>query len=115
MLPSMDMRELVAFAELQDKRFSVLDDGKSTQQERLYAQMVKVGEEVGELCDAVLAHANAQRQDKLDNMEEDALPKELADVVITLFILAARFKVDLPAALEKKIAIISERFKDVQV
>lgn len=111
----MEMHELVAFAKLQDERFSVLDEGKSTPRERIYAQAVKLGEEFGELCDAILAHANAQRQEKMDNMEEDALPKELADVAITLFILAARLNIDLPAVIEKKVAVVNERFRDVSV
>lgn len=109
------MADLVAFAERQEARFKVLDAGKSTELERTYAQTVKLGEEMGELCEGILARAGDQRKEKLEAYSDDELAKEFADVVMVVFILAEKLGVDMPKALAKKIAKVDERFKDVRV
>lgn len=111
----MEMKELVAFAKLQEQRFQILDGDNNTPLERTYAQLVKLGEEYGELCDAVMAEVGHQRADKLATHTHEKLALEMADVIVVTFILAERLDVDLPAALQQKIAIIHERFKDVVV
>jgi NTP pyrophosphatase (non-canonical NTP hydrolase) len=111
----MEMKDMVAFAKLQEQRFQVLDAGKSTPLERTYAQLVKLGEEYGELCDAVMAEVGHQRADKLAKHSHEKLALEMADVIVVTFILAEKMGVDLPASLQQKIAIIHERFKDVAV
>lgn len=111
----MDMKGLTDFAALQERRFKKMSAGGHTETERLFAQTVKLGEEVGELCEAILAHAGEQRKDKLAEHTMQHLEHELADCVIVLFIIADKLGVDLPKALTEKIAIVNERFKDVEV
>lgn len=111
----MNMDELVAFARLQEERFKALNVGKFSETERLYAQTVKLGEEFGELCEAIMAHVGHQRADKLEKHSAEHLAHELADCVMVLFILARKLNVDLPQALSEKIAIVNERFKDVEI
>ncbi|MBM3271885.1 hypothetical protein FJY94_01195 [Candidatus Kaiserbacteria bacterium] len=111
----MEMRDITTFAQLQERRFQVLDGGKNTSLERTYAQLAKLGEEYGELCEAVMAEAGHQRADKLAQHSHEKLAAEMADVVLVVFILAEKMGVDLPDALEKKISVIHERFKDVIV
>lgn len=109
------MHELVAFAQLQEQRFKARNAGKASDTERLYAQTVKLGEEFGELCEAIMAHAGHQRKDKLEQHIEEGLAHELADCTIVLFTLAAKLDIDLPKALTEKIAVVNERFKDMHV
>lgn len=111
----MDMDALVAFARLQEKRFQVLNAGKMSDTERLYAQTLKLGEEVGEVCEAILAHTGHQRQDKLAQHSTQKLAHELADCVIVLFILADKLGIELPTALDEKVALVDKRFKHVVV
>jgi NTP pyrophosphatase (non-canonical NTP hydrolase) len=111
----MNMDELVAFARLQEERFKVLNAGKLSETERLYAQTVKLGEEFGELCEAIMAYNGHQREEKLAAIDPANLSKEFADCVIVLFLLAQKVSVNIPKALEEKIAVLNERFKDVQV
>ncbi len=111
----MDMEKLVAFARLQERRFQALNTEGLSDTERLYAQTVKLGEEFGELCEAILALSGNQRQDKQEKYSEAALAHELADCAIVLFILAEKLHIDLPKALDEKVAIVNDRFKDVVV
>lgn len=105
----MEMKEVLAFIAEQDKRL-IDAGGSSTQNERVLARMVKIGEEFGELCDAVLASQGDQRQEKLDqSADRENLVKEFADVIITTFLLARTMDVDIEQALAMKIARIRER------
>lgn len=109
----MDMDTLVAFAKRQEARFEKIDGGTLTPRERTYAQLAKLGEEYGELCEQVLAVGGHQRADKADKFGPEKLASEVADVIICASILSANLGIDLPAELEKKIRVIDERFKDV--
>jgi NTP pyrophosphatase (non-canonical NTP hydrolase) len=72
-----------------------------------YAQAIKLGEEVGELNEAILARFLLQRSSKSHKTYD--LEGELADVVIVAFILARQLDVDLAAALERKITTLKIR------
>lgn len=104
----MDMKEVLDFIEKVDKFF--LDQYPDLRgKERLYARMIKLSEEVGELADEVLSSQSDQRREKLDRKEKDALPDEIADVIITTLMLARSLDVDVERALERKIDKIRER------
>ena len=62
--------------------------------------VLKLGEEVGELTQAYLAASGRSRRAVEDG--RDALRAEMADVLAHLLLLAERFDVDLPAALDDK-------------
>jgi len=111
----MTMEELVAFARLAEKRFKAMNKDNASDKERLYAQTVKLGEEFGELCEAIMAHAGDQRKEKLEQHSPQKLKEELADCVVVLFILAEKLQVDLPQALREKTAILQDRYKDIGV
>ena len=74
-----------------------------SQRERVFARMIKLGEEYGELCDQVLARMGDQRKDKLVGWQSSDLEDEFADVVITTFLLAKSMDVDIMQALDHKI------------
>lgn len=74
-----------------------------------YARAVKLVEEVGELCAEILKHDSLQRKEKGENNKED-IAEEMADVIITAFLLAIRLDIDLEKALEQKMLKIADRY-----
>lgn len=82
---------------------------RQTQKNRIFARTIKLGEEYGELCDAVLASVGDQRRDKLTKEKAGNLEGEFADVVIVTFMLAKAMNVDIMAALDGKIEKIRKR------
>ncbi|PIT94237.1 hypothetical protein COU00_00045 [Candidatus Falkowbacteria bacterium CG10_big_fil_rev_8_21_14_0_10_43_11] len=104
----MTWEELLQFIDAEDERikakFASYDNEK-----RILARTVKLGEETGELCNAVLAFLNDQRPEKLNNFKQEHLAHEFADVVITTFMLAKSAGVDVGQALKDKIGIIKNR------
>ena len=86
-------------------------DLAADQEKWVYAQTVKLGEEVGELNEAVLAHFQRQRSSKAH--KEYDLEGELADVILATFVLSHQLGVDVLPALEQKMAkIVSRRVEN---
>ncbi|MFA5155171.1 MAG: MazG-like family protein [Patescibacteria group bacterium] len=108
----MDFQELQRFIKIEDKRIKKYFRTKTDPEKHVLARMVKLTEEVGELAAEVLAHHNWQRQEKLDRRSQDDLGHELADVVITTFMLADTLQVDMAAALRAKMKKIEQRYRD---
>lgn len=75
----------------------------------IFAQAVKLGEEMGELYAEVLGRTGLQRADKLATLTDDGLAEELADVLICAGVLAALIGVDLPSAVSRKVEKIERR------
>ncbi len=84
-----------------------------TKQEKIYAQTIKLTEEVGELNAEVLDQMSLQR-DKGGEKSKDALAHEFADVVLCTLLLADRMDIDVNKALEEKIEKINKRFEDIK-
>ena len=66
----MELKELLQFIELENQRLIKHYSGLSTEKERILARTVKLTEELGELCNEVLAYNKNQRKEKLDNYDE---------------------------------------------
>lgn len=107
----MELKDLLKFIEIEDGRLNKYYGGYDDQEKRILARAVKLTEELGELCDEVLAHNSLQRKQKLDNHDKENLPEEFADVIITTLLLAKAMNVDIEKALEKKIEKINNRYK----
>lgn len=105
----MTIEALEKFIDEQDALLRMVGDTTQTERERIFARVIKLGEEYGELCDEVLASAGDQRKDKLAAKHD--LEGEFADVVIVAFLLAKTMKVDMKTALENKIEKIRMRNK----
>ncbi len=99
----MTLAELQKFIDEQDVLFRSAKNTNQTERERILARTVKISEELGELCDEVLASMGDQRKNKMDNRSADNLSGEFADVIITTFLLAKAMKVNIPEALNQKI------------
>ena len=104
----MEMNELLEFISEQDTKLTAVNS-TARPSERILALMVKLTEETGELADEVLASQGDQRKEKLSEMSTDGLENEVADVIITVLLLAAALNVDVSAALQKKIEKIRKR------
>lgn len=107
----MEMKELLEFVRRVSERLTK-GNPESTEAERVFARMVKLTEEVGELADEVLVSQGDQRKEKLEGKNEESLGDEIADVLITTLVLAASLNVDVPKALARKIVKIETRLYD---
>lgn len=95
----MTLEEFQKFIDEQDALFRSLKKG-GTGMEAIFARTVKLGEEYGELCDAILATAGDHRKGKLKKKVD--LEGEFADVVIVAFLIAKAMNVDMRKALADK-------------
>lgn len=111
----MTIEELLKFIKWENKRLDkfsgrkTLKDRKRDKQMKVFAQTVKVNEEMGELCNAVLDNFSLQRKAKSKKAKDAELAKELADVLITTLLLADTLEVDIKKALKKKVKMIKKR------
>lgn len=70
--------------------------------EGTYARALKLFEESWELSAEILSYFWDQRQEKLQNSSKENLSEEFADVIITTFLLAQSFDIDIFEAVQKK-------------
>ena len=60
----MDLKELMQFAREQSERIKRFYGSYPDNEKRILARTVKLNEEVGELCEQVMAYLSFQRKDK---------------------------------------------------
>ncbi len=104
----MQIEEINKFIDEEIIRLERLYSQKSNEELTL-AMTIKLGEEVGELFNEILAHNGFQRKEKLDRLDEKEIEKEIADVIITTFIIARRFGINPETAIKEKMEIIQTR------
>lgn len=80
-------------------------DETSTEKERLLSRIVKLNEEVGELCEAALCENDINQRPKDKEIDFDA---ELADVLICTLLLAHNRSKDVWVEVENK---LTKQFK----
>ena len=107
----MTFDEFQKFIDKQDVFFRSLKKS-TTERERILARTVKLSEELGELCDEVLASLKIQRKSKLANKDIHSIEDEFADVVIVAFLLAKSLHIDAAASLGRKIQKIQEKYNN---
>lgn len=103
----MNLEILQEFINEQDKLLRSTKNANYTDREHIFARVIKLGEEYGELCDEILASEGDQRKDKLNDNHD--LEGEFADVVIVAFLLAKAMNVDMKLALANKTEKIKEK------
>jgi NTP pyrophosphatase (non-canonical NTP hydrolase) len=79
-----------------------------SERERLLARVVKLNEEVGELCEAVLFENDSLQNHKQKNLNLDS---ELADVIIVTLLIALNREKNIWNEVDKKLNEIMHRFK----
>jgi NTP pyrophosphatase (non-canonical NTP hydrolase) len=107
----MQFKDLKKFIRKEDRRLRKCYGGYKDEEKRILARTVKLTEELGELCDEVLAYNSMQRKDKLEKRDPNNLPEEFADVIITTLLLAEVIGVDIEKALKTKIEKINARYQ----
>ncbi|MCK5042910.1 MAG: hypothetical protein KAJ20_00855 [Candidatus Aenigmarchaeota archaeon] len=108
----MEMKELLDFVEVESGRLTKYYGSDSDDDKKILLRTVKLNEEMGELCEAVLSYFNSQRKEKLVGFDKSDLDDEFADVIITTLLLAKVMDVDVGKALEKKVDKINGRYED---
>ena len=106
----MDFKNLLQFIKTEDERLKKYYGGYTDEEKRILARTVKLSEELGELCNAVLAFNSMQRKEKLENYDSENLSEEFADVIITTLLLAEVIGIDIEKSLEQKIKKINDRY-----
>lgn len=104
----MELKELLKFIEIEDGRLNSYYS-HSDSEKMVLARTVKLSEELGELCEEVLAHHSFQRAQKIENRVSN-LPEEFADVIITALLLAKSMNIDIESALKSKVEKINKRY-----
>lgn len=82
---------------------------KDTNQ-RVFARIMKIVEELGELADEVLTSMNLQRNTKIAKFSQDNLEDEFADVLASLVLLGVELDLDMEMLLRRKIKLTRTRF-----
>ena len=83
----------------------------ATKEQKIFAQAIKMQEEVGELSAEILEYFNLQR-DKGEK-KEDALASEFADVIITVMVLSHSMDIDMNKAISSKVQKLNKRFENL--
>jgi len=107
----MELEDLLNFIKKEDVRLRNRFGNYPDEEKRILARTVKLTEEMGELCDEVLAYNSMQRKDKLEKIVDGNLAEEFADVIITSLLLANVMNVDIKEALETKMEKIDKRYE----
>ena len=90
-----------------DKQGYIMDS-----KENIMRMVIKLGEENGELCEAVLAGFGMQSQRKLDAHSIEDTKGELADVIISAMVIARDMNIDLEEILVGKLASLNARIQE---
>jgi len=72
---------------------------------------LKIGEEYGELCDAVLSELGSQRNIKLKKHKREDIENELADILVTALGLARILDLDINELIDKKLDYVLKRLE----
>ncbi len=83
----------------------------TNEEKEILTRTVKLNEEVGELCNDILAILRLQRRSKLEKFDKRNMYEEFADVIMTTLQLATAAKVDIERAITDKLKKIEERSK----
>lgn len=109
----MELQELLLFIEQEERRLRKTYPQLKTREMRMLIHTVKLSEEVGELCEEVLAASSVQRKKKLaartPTTSTRALEEEFADVIITTLIFGQSLGIDIEAALTEKMKTLRHR------
>ena len=82
----------------------------SQTEKEILTKTIKLNEEVGELCNDILAVLKLQRKSKLDKFDKRNFYEEFADVIITTIQLATAAGVDIERAINDKMKKIEDKY-----
>ncbi|MBI3887995.1 MazG-like family protein [Candidatus Microgenomates bacterium] len=102
--------DLLKFIHTENKRLNSLYLFK-TKKEELFAKTVKMVEETGELCNEILGINKIVRKEKWIKYTKQTLADEIADVLITVMLIADNLNVNVEESLKNKIDKINQRYR----
>ena len=76
----------------------------------MLARTVKLNEEVGELCNDILAVLKLQRKSKLEKFDKRNFYEEFGDVILSTIQLATAAGVDIDRAVNDKLKKVEEKY-----
>lgn len=79
--------------------------------ERVFARMLKLIEEMGELSNEILTKTGLQRQAKIDAFKHHHLEDEFADVFGSLLLLGIELEIPVAEVMKRKIAYTIDRLQ----
>ncbi len=83
---------------------------KTPQEQEILSRTVKLNEEVGELCNDILAILKMQRKAKLEKFDKRNIYVEFADVILTTMQLAIAAGVDVERAVNDKLNKVEGKY-----
>lgn len=83
---------------------------RTPQEQEILSRTVKLNEEVGELCNDILAILKLQRKAKLEKFDKRNVYVEFADVILTTMQLAMAAGVDIERAVNDKLNKVEEKY-----
>jgi len=105
----MQIKELQNEVDRMNRDFCDKAGYEMSSKENIMRMVIKLGEENGELCEAVLAGFGMQSQRKLDVHTIEDTKGELADVIITAMVIARNMNIDLEEILVSKLDSLNQR------
>jgi NTP pyrophosphatase (non-canonical NTP hydrolase) len=81
------------------------------QQQYVFARIMKLVEELGELSDEILTSMNLARDSKIAKFSHENMEDEFADVLASLILLAIELDIDVEKVIKRKIAFTRDRFE----
>jgi len=82
-------------------------NSEMTEKERLFSRVIKLNEEVGELCEAVLSENDRNQREKGKVIDLDA---ELADIIICTLLIAHTRDKDIWEEINTKLTRLQQKF-----
>lgn len=111
---SMQVSELIDFMNRTINEGVYKTEKHFSNQEKIFIQMGKLGEEMWELYEQVLWNLWAQRSSKSDKFSQEYLWEEFADVIYATIRLACLMNIDINSVLNYKMKKIKERILSTQ-
>lgn len=84
---------------------------RTPEEQEILSRTVKLNEEVGELCNDILAILKLQRKAKLEIFDKRNMYEEFADVILTTIQLATAANVDIERAIDDKLKKVEEKYE----
>lgn len=84
---------------------------RTPEEQEILSRTVKLNEEVGELCNDILAILQLQRKAKLEKFDKSHVYQEFADVILTTIQLANAAGVDIERAIDDKLKKVEEKYE----
>lgn len=104
-------KELLKFIDDVDSKLSEKYTADFDNEKRVLLQMLKVNEEIGELCDEILSLHGCQRDEKLSKHDKESVEGEAVDVLFAFLVLMKKMDVDIDSAVSRKMIEIKKRFE----